>query len=153
MGALKEPVQGLYEADFAAWAFEQAETVKRKDWRALDMPNLVEELESMGKQQRAELVNRLIVLLMHLAKWQYQPTRRVLSGASWQGAVDSQRVGIARHMRKNPSLKPFVPEAMSDAWESARIDAATETGLPRKTFPIDCPYTWEQALQEDWWPA
>jgi hypothetical protein len=83
MGALKEPIIDLYEQDFAAWAFEQAEAIKRKDWSALDVPNLVEELGSMGKQQRAELVNRLKVLLMHLAKWQHQPMQRVASGNSW----------------------------------------------------------------------
>lgn len=76
MGALKEPVKSLYEQDFAAWAFDQAEAVKRGDWRALDVPNLVEELESMGRQQRAEIRSRLIVLLMHLATWEHQPAQR-----------------------------------------------------------------------------
>jgi tRNA A37 N6-isopentenylltransferase MiaA len=86
MGALKEPVLNLYETDFAAWALAQAKALERKEWGALDVANLVEELESMGKQQRAELVNRLKVLRMHLAKRQYQPTQRARRGNSWRGS-------------------------------------------------------------------
>lgn len=152
MGALKEPVLDLYEADFAAWAFEQAAAIKRKDLRALDVPNLVEELESMGKQQRAELVNQLKVLLMHLAKWQFQPLERELRANSWRGSIDVQRIETERHVKKNPSLKPSIPEAMADAWKTARIEASIQTGLSRDTFPVQCPYTWEQAMQEDWMP-
>jgi Domain of unknown function DUF29 len=48
MGALKEPVLNLYETDFAAWALAQAKALERKEWGALDVANLVEELESMG---------------------------------------------------------------------------------------------------------
>lgn len=149
MGALKEPITDLYEHDFAAWAFEQAGAIKRNDWRALDVPNLVEELESMGKQQRAELVNRLKVLLMHLAKWEHQPTQRPLHGNSWRGSIDVQRIEIERHVSKNPSLKPYIAEAIADAWKTARIEASIESGLPRETFPLECPYTWEQAMLEN----
>ncbi len=153
MGALKEPTKSLYEADFAAWAFEQAAAVQRKDWAALDVPNLVEELESMGKQQRAELRNRLIVLLMHLAKWQHQPGGRALHGGSWQSSIDEQRVQIEDHLGDNPSLKPYVPEAMQRAWKLARIQAARETGMDIATFALACPYTFEQAMNEGWLPA
>jgi hypothetical protein len=153
MGAIKEPVATLYETDFAAWAFEQAEAIRRKDLGAIDVPNLVEELESMGKQQRAELVSRLVILLMHLAKWAHQPAQRTAHSASWQASIDVQRIEIARHVRKNPSLKPYITEAMADAWETARIQAAAETGLARQLFPAQCPYTWDDAMQTDWLPS
>jgi Domain of unknown function DUF29 len=152
MGALKEPTRSLYETDFAAWAFKQAAAVQRGDWPALDVPNLVEELESMGKQQRAELRNRLIVLLMHLAKWQYQPGQRDTHGGSWQSSIAEQRGRIEYHLNDSPSLKPYVPQAMQLAWKVARIKAARETGLDVQTFPQACPYTFEQAMSESWLP-
>lgn len=152
MGAIKEPVTTLYETDFAAWAFEQAEAIRRNDLSAVDVPNLVEELESMGKQQRAELVSRLVILLMHLAKWEHQPTQRAIHGGSWQASIDVQRIEIARHVRRNPSLTPYIAEAIGDAWETARIRAAAESGLARQSFPEQCPYTWDVAMQTDWLP-
>jgi hypothetical protein len=152
MGALKEPTKSLYEADFAAWALEQAAAVQRKDWAAIDVPNLVEELESMGKQQRAQLRNRLIVLLMHLAKWQYQSGQRARHGGSWQSSIAEQRGEIEIHLGDSPSLKPYVPQAMQLAWKVARIKAARETRLDMQTFPPACPYTFEQAMSESWLP-
>ncbi|HEY9742417.1 MAG TPA: DUF29 family protein [Coleofasciculaceae cyanobacterium] len=49
---------GLYETDFYAWTIEQAKFLKDGVWDCLDISNLVEEIESLGKQQRQELRNR-----------------------------------------------------------------------------------------------
>lgn len=146
MGALKEPVKSLYEQDFAAWAFEQAEAVKRGDWRALDVPNLVEELESMGKQQRAELVSRLSVLLLHLLKLDMQP-ELLVQHRSWKLSIVEQRRRVERHMRQNPSLQSSLDECMLDAYGDARLAAARETGLSLKRFPDACPYTYCEAME------
>jgi hypothetical protein len=152
MGALKEPVKPLYEQDFAAWAFDQAEAVKRRDWGALDVPNLVEELESMGKQQRAELRNRLAVLLMHLLKWQFQPMHREFGGGSWLRTIREQRSAIEGHIEDSPSLKPYIPDAMARAYRTAVYEAAKETGFDTGAFPKECPYSWEQVMDRDWLP-
>jgi hypothetical protein len=154
MGALKEPTtKSLYEVDFAAWALDQAEAVRRQDWSAIDVPNLVEELESMGKQQRAELRNRLAVLLMHLLKWQFQPMHREFHGRSWPSTIRTQRAEIESHIEDSPSLKPYIPDAMSRAYRKAVFDAAEETGFDTAAFPQDCPYTWEQAMDQKWLPT
>lgn len=153
MGALKEPAtKSLYEADFAAWALEQAEAVKRQDWSAIDVPNLAEELESMGRQQRAELRNRLAVLLMHLLKWQFQPMHREVHGRSWVSTIRTQRSEIESHIEDSPSLAPYIPEAMSRAYGKAVFGAAEETGFDTTAFPQDCPYTWEQVMDQKWLP-
>ncbi|MCD8485875.1 MAG: DUF29 domain-containing protein [Desertifilum sp.] len=62
----------LYEVDFYAWTIEQAKFLKEGKWDGLDISNLVEEIESLGKQQRQELRNRLGILLGHLLKWEFQ---------------------------------------------------------------------------------
>jgi Domain of unknown function DUF29 len=152
MDALKDPVNDLYEQDFAAWALEQAEAIKRKDWSALDLPNLVEELESMGRQQRAELRNRLAVLLMNLLKWQFQPMHREFGGASWLRTIRTQRSEIESHLEDSPSLKSYIPDAMTKAYRKAVFAAAEETGFDTSAFPTDCPYTWEQAMDGNWLP-
>jgi hypothetical protein len=67
---------GLYESDFYAWTQEQAKLLHKGAWECLDIPNLVEEIESLGRQERQELRNRLGVLLGHLLKWEFQSERR-----------------------------------------------------------------------------
>lgn len=151
MGAIKEPAK-TYEGDFAAWAFEQAAALERRDWDALDVPNLVEEVESMGKQQQADLTNHLAVLLAHLLKWQHQPALRSLHGRSWNLTVVEQRKQIAILMRRNRSLKSYVAEAMTDGYDIGRVQAARESDVAVGEFPATCPYTFERAMSADWMP-
>ena len=66
----------LYETDFYGWTQEQIQLLHDQQWSKLDVPNLIEEIESFGKQQRQELRNRLSILIGHLLKWEYQSACR-----------------------------------------------------------------------------
>src|SRR5580698_7276634 len=92
----------LYDQDFFAWAQEQAELLRAGRLSEADIGHIAEEIESMGRAEKRELVNRLIVLLHHLLKWQFQPDRR---GASWEATILVQRHALERHLEDNPSLK------------------------------------------------
>lgn len=73
-----------YEHDFSAWLQQQAEALRAKDWPALDVDNLIEELATLGRRERNALWSHPRMLLMHLLKWRYQPERRTWS---WRGSV------------------------------------------------------------------
>ena len=139
----------LYEQDFHAWTERQAELLRARDFTHADIDNIIEEIESMGRSERRELVNRLAVLLLHLLKWRFQPAFR---GHSWRLTVKVQRRGIVRHLWNNPSLKSWLDQAMADAYGDARIEAERETGLAAETFPETSPFTFEQAIDGDFWP-
>ncbi|MBW4462369.1 MAG: DUF29 domain-containing protein [Nodosilinea sp. WJT8-NPBG4] len=140
----------LYEADFCAWVQQQAEFLRNRQWQSIDLPNLIEEIESLGKQQRQELRNRLSVLLEHLLKWQFQPQQR---SRSWLATLRVQRRDILRLLDENPSLKPYLKEALVDAHANNRDLAMGETNLPEVTFPLGCPYGLANILSEDFYPG
>ena len=140
----------LYDQDGYGWAVEQAALLRAGKLSALDIDNLAEEIDSMGKSIKSELVNRLVVLLQHLLKWEFQSRLR---SSSWDASIAEQRSRIASHLAENPSLKPKVPEAMEAAYRVARIRAASETGLPRQAFPAECPYDFLSAMDEQFWPG
>jgi hypothetical protein len=54
-------MQNLYEADFYRWSQEQANLLRHHQWNQLDLPNLIEEIESLGRKERQELRNRLSI--------------------------------------------------------------------------------------------
>lgn len=139
----------LYDTDFYAWATQQAALLRAGKLSAADVEHIAEEIESMGKTEQRELENRLTVLLLHLLKWQFQPTRR---GASWEATVRVQRRDLARHIDRNPSLKAHISEATSYAYENAKIEAAAETGLPEPTFPTECPWSFDRIMDAGFWP-
>ncbi len=139
----------LYEQDFYAWANEQAALLRAGRLSEADIENIAEEIESMGRSEKRELVSRLKVLLIHLLKWQFQP---VLRGNSWRLSVEEQRREVADHMADNPSLKDRLPIALASAYATAVLGAARETGFDRTTFPPACPWTYEQIMNATFWP-
>jgi len=139
----------LYETDFYGWIQHQAGVLRAGNFASLDLDNLIEEIEDMGKRQKQELRSRLSVLFAHLLKWQYQPK---LQSNSWASTIKVQRFEIRVHIDDNPSLKHYLDETITKAWQGAVIMAETETGLLASTFPERCPWTFEQAMSPDFWP-
>ena len=71
-----------------------------------DIEHIAEEVDSMGRTEKRELISCLTVLLLHLLKWRYPPSRR---GQSSQASIANQRDDIADHLDDNPSLNPLLP--------------------------------------------
>jgi len=139
----------IYQTDFQAWTQEQIKLLRHQEWHKLDLENLIEEIETLGRQQRQELRNRLAVLIGHLLKWQYQSEQR---GRSWLATIRVQRRDILRLIKENPSLKPYLAEAVLEAYDNARDLAMGETDLPEETFPQHCQYGPQEILSQDFYP-
>ena len=127
-----------YEEDFYAWTVEQARLLRLGDFSAIDVANIAEEIESMGRSDRRELKSRLVILVMHLLKWRHQPGAR---SRSWSATIDEQRLQIEGILAESPSLRPSVAAMLGEAHAIARARAIAETGLADEVFPEACPFT------------
>lgn len=148
MPAKKEAI-ALYDRDFVAWADEQALLLEQKRWDQLDLVNLVEEVRDLGRRERDALESQLIRLLMHLLKWQYQPSKKT---NSWFISIKDARRQVAKLRRKYPVLKVHTETIFYECYLEAREVAADETGLPEQIFPLECLYSLEQVLDRDFFP-
>ncbi len=146
---MPDPASSLYDRDFYAWTREQATLLRAGKLDDADIAHIAEEIASMGRAEKRELVSRLTVLLMHLLKWQFQPDRR---SRSWAATIRNQRLDVADHLVDNPSLKARLPESSAAAYERARNSAAAETDLPDSLFPLGCPWSFEQIMDAEFWP-
>jgi hypothetical protein len=149
MVTTQKTTQSLYEQDFNLWLNATATQLKQRNFEAIDLGNLIEEIEAMGRSDRRELSSRLIVLIFHLLKWKYQSAHR---SASWESTIDEQRNAIALILEDSPSLKQFVEDEVEKRYPMARKKAAKETRLPTETFPIDCPFLAVEILDFDFYP-
>jgi len=147
---IKTSIQNLYEIDFYAWTQQQANLLRQHHWGQLDLPNLIEEIESLGKQQRQELRNRLSILIGHLLKWEYQPQSR---SRSWLATIRIQRLDISELLEDNPSLQSYLEEALQKAYIKGVALAIKETNLPEQTFPVNCAYSLKNLLDKDFYPG
>ncbi|MEM7793514.1 MAG: DUF29 domain-containing protein [Cyanobacteria bacterium P01_C01_bin.118] len=140
----------LYETDFYAWTQHQAQLMRQGQWHQVDIVNVIEEIESLGRQQRQELRNRLAILLAHLLKWEYQAEKR---SHSWLATIRIQRLDIADLLEDNPSLQPYLVEAFQRAYAKAVQLAIKETNLAKGKFPKASPYDLSKTLSNSFYPG
>jgi Domain of unknown function DUF29 len=138
-----------YETDFDAWAQQQAAALRAKDWAALDIEHLAEEVEELRKSERRAVRSQLRRLMSHLLKWHYQPQRR---SESWQSTIVDARRLLADDLEDNLSVARELTVLADWAYPRARREAAKDTGRPLATFPEACPWALEQVLDEAFLP-
>jgi hypothetical protein len=141
-----------YEHDFYAWTQAQAKLLAEGKLDRLDLVNLAEEIESMGRSDKREIKSHFVILVLHLLKYQFQPAMR---SSSWAGSILEARRQIDLVMDDSPSLKPFFGDLAQDQrlFDQAVEKAVLETGLSRDVFPQTMPYSAHQLLDKTFFPA
>ncbi|MGU3540536.1 DUF29 domain-containing protein [Methylobacterium sp. A54F] len=148
--ALKPPdAHDLYERDFHAWAQRQARALAARDTAAFDIANLIAEIETLGRSQRAAVETHLRVLIIHLLKFLCQPERAT---RSWRITLRNQRREIGRLLDRSPSLRGYPEAILVETYRDAVRRAAQETGLAEDRLPADPPFTLAQILDPDFVP-
>lgn len=144
-----DSLANLYEYDFNLWVEATAQLLREGRLTELDVVNLLEEVESMGNSDKLALSSNLVVVLLHLLKWQYQPNKRT---RSWEKSIAEHRRRIDDRFEISPSLKRYYVQIFDKCYRNARKQAKIETRLPLAHFPEICPFTSEQVLDEDFLP-
>ena len=143
----------LYSQDFYLWSQMMASLLRSQQWEQLDsvnIENLAEEIESLGRSDKNAMQSNLRVILMHLLKWEYQPEKR---SRSWQVTLLEHRSRVEDSLSDSPSLGSFLDGTLVSCYASSIKMAAIETGLTLNTFPQVCPYSITQILDEDFLPG
>jgi hypothetical protein len=142
--AQTESLSVLYEKDETAWLEIMAELVAHKQYAALDHRHLSEFLTDMAKRDRREVTSRLVVLLSHLLKWQFQPEGQ---SASWRGTIREQRLQL-QLLLESATLKKHAESVLADAYVKARKQAADEMGVKLSRFPKVCAWDIDDLLDD-----
>lgn len=153
-------IKALYDEDFLLWAGHQAAALRRLAadrpnlGADLDLDHLAEEVEDLGNRHKAAAESALARIFEHLVKLEHSPApwpRRL-----WRQSVARQRDAIARLLKDSPSLRPYLPTVIQDAYDRARRYVALgESGREGWTdgLPAEPTYTLDQLLDHAWWPA
>jgi type I site-specific restriction-modification system R (restriction) subunit len=139
----------LYDRDFMLWIETTAQLLKEQKFTELDLENLIEEIESMGRSNKSALRSNLVVVLLHLLKWKYQSEKRT---NSWKASIFEHRLRLDEDFIDSPSLKRYFAEIFDKCYQNARKLAAIETGLELEIFPVESPFTPEQVLDPEFLP-
>jgi Domain of unknown function DUF29 len=140
--------KSLYDTDFSSWTQTQAEALRAKDWAALDVEHLAEEIEDLGISIQHAIESHLERLLLHLLKLRYDPATR--PRRVWRLTVVQARHEIAKLAKGGPQHHPAI--YLPEAYRHARRFAAVAMDRPLADFPEACPWPIERVFDEDFFP-
>ncbi|MFS8820118.1 DUF29 domain-containing protein [Synechococcus sp. W60.1] len=144
-----DPAIGLYDRDFYLWILDTAERLKKRDFDHLDLNHLIDEVESLGRSEKREILNRAEILLQHLLKRCYPPQPENYRG--WELIVREQWRQLQRNLRDSPSLSQVLlenlPELLQETAETVQLE------YPDSRIPSQLPVelTLSALLSESFW--
>jgi hypothetical protein len=140
----------LYDQDFCLWIETTIKQIEAQAFDKIDWDNIIEELDSLGKSDKRELKNRLVVLLEHLLKLAYWETEREYNQRNWKGTIREQRRQILLLLEDSPSLKLLLFESLPKCYSEARKIVLDKTNLSDNIIPLEIPFPVEDILNYDY---
>jgi hypothetical protein len=128
-------VKNLYDQDFALWIEKTVKQLKSGDLSQVDLENLIEEVESLGKSQPKAVDNFLTRLLEHLLKRCYVVLPDCYRG--WEIEIRNFRNDLKKEFKYSPSLQRFMIEILEECYREA-LEAVKED-YPDSIFPMFVP--------------
>jgi hypothetical protein len=149
----------LYDHDLQLWIEQTIDQLKNSEFELLDIEHLIEELIDLGNSQKNRLKSNLKILLAHLLKLRVQSDAPDMIKGSWYSSILEHRQRVLDNLLDTPSLKGFLGEALEKAYTDGRKLAIKEGRLAKfgvripeeSEYPLICPFSIEQILDEDFY--
>ena len=137
----------LYEIDDSQWLEETIKLLKDHQFQELDLENLIEELEDLGKRDKNAVANLLEQIIRHLLLLQYWSSESKNNTVHWQGAIYTFRTQLNRRITTN--LRNYLESELDSIYKDALgfVKIKTQNSV---SFPSECPFSLNQLLDIDW---
>ena len=147
---IKSITKTLYEADYSLWVQETARQLENRDFDALDLENLIEEVLDLSRRDKLKVKSLLKRLFEHLLKLKYWQSEFFRNKSHWRREIINFRQQIRDELKDSPSLRPFLTQVLDECYQDGRKLAAAASSLPLDVFPKEPIADLEQSLNEDW---
>ncbi|MEH2146231.1 DUF29 domain-containing protein [Nostoc sp.] len=149
---IQPTTQTLYDQDYYLWLRTTINQLRTSQFSSVDLDNLIEELEDMGRSHKRTVKSLLIRLFEHLLKLTYWNVERERNEGHWKGEIRTFRREIKDELKDSPSLKPYILEIFDKSYQDARTEASDRSQLSIDIFPLIPIGSLEQILDENWFP-
>ncbi|QHG17495.1 DUF29 domain-containing protein [Nostoc sp. ATCC 53789] len=155
---IQSATQTLYDEDYYLWLRTTINQLRTGQFSSVDLENLLEELESIGRREKRTIESLLIKLLQHLLKLKCWDEERERNQGHWKGEIRTFRREIKKALKDSPSMKPYILEIFDECYQDARTEASDAYGgklrsqLTIDIFPAVPIGSLEQILDENWFP-
>jgi hypothetical protein len=149
---IKMKLVSLYDTDYQIWLEQTLAQLRASDFGNLDLENLIEEIESLGKSDKRSISSYLMRLCEHLLKIKYWGSERETCLRAWKLEVRNFRLQVRAILKDSPSLKNHLRENFIAEYQNGRKLFLDNSELDETLIPEQPCFTIEQALDEAWLP-
>jgi DNA polymerase III gamma/tau subunit len=139
----------LYDLDDAQWLEETVSLLKKHQFQQLDLDNLIEELEDLGREKKNAVASLLEKIIRHLLLLQRWTKESEYNAVHWQEEIYTFRTQLGRKITTN--LSNYLEKELNSIYQDALGFVKIKT-VNSVVFPPDCPYSLEQLLDRFWLP-
>ncbi|MBW4482462.1 MAG: DUF29 domain-containing protein [Tildeniella torsiva UHER 1998/13D] len=142
----------LYEQDYLLWLEQVVEQLRRKDFNGLDIPNLIEEIDDLGKSEKHAVASYLMHLCEHLLELKYWDAERDRCFRGWTVEITNFRLQLQRRLKVSPSLRGYLEEIFNEEYSNGRMLFLNKSGLEPQKVPAQPWFALKNALDHQWLP-
>ena len=139
----------LYEIDDSLWLAETIELLKAKNFEALDVENLIEELEDLGNEKKFRVASLLEQIIRHALLLQFWTREREYNQSHWESELVNFQDQLNTYL--TASLRKYLEQEFDNIYQKATRYVRKKT-KNQVTFPNTCPYSLEELLDPNWLP-
>ena len=139
----------LYEIDDSLWLEETIELLKNKKYEALDLENLIEELEDLGNEKKFRVASLLEQIIRHCLVLQFWEDERTYNRSHWRSEIVNFKNQIDTYLTTN--LRNYLTQELPRIYQKA-LNYVREKTDDKVSFTGECPYSLENLLDLDWFP-
>ncbi|MEH2283096.1 MAG: DUF29 domain-containing protein [Nostoc sp.] len=140
----------LYEIDDHLWLEETIKLLKANHLAELDLENLIEELENLGRRDKAKVASLLEQIIRHLLLLQYWTEESQYNSGHWKAEIRSFRNQLKRNLTTN--LSQYLENELASIYDDALGYVIEKTEGKLDNLPQYCTYTLEQLLDINYPP-
>ncbi len=140
----------LYEEDYNLWSDQQIAALKNRDVDALDWDNLAADLD----YPKYWIDHQLVMVISSLLELYGDFNAEDFEKYHWKTFVDTNRLMLNGVLEDWPHYYDLIKSAIGEAYLSA-VNLMERQGKAKGfdfQFPDSCPFTFEQILQDGWYP-
>jgi Domain of unknown function DUF29 len=134
------------ELEYDRWLESQITCLKNQNFTGLDLNNLIEELEALGRAEKSAVKSLAFQILIHMLLVDYWTEESVYSKNHWQAEINAFKYQLSDKLTTN--YKIFLVDNLDKIYEKARTNAVLKSNLPSDRFPDTCPYQTEDLLEK-----
>lgn len=143
----------LYDTDFLLWIENTVACLQAGEFENLDLENLIEEVDSLGRSDKRAVSSYLMRLCEHLLKMAFWDSERANCFRGWDAEIANFRAQVHEQLDTSPSLRPWLEQDFLKQYQLGRKLFLKSSGLAANVVPEDPFFSLDQALEDDWLPS